>query len=168
VLLLLETRIPLSAREDLAVTYRNQGQWDDALKLQEKILEATTRVLGEEQPDTLRAMANLARAYWRQRWWDDALKLDEKVSEARTRVLEKQHPDTLRSLKNIQKQLVDVCSLTRSYWYRETIAFPILCDPKQRQESTETVIGSLHQIIRTIWLGHLRSCRMSHSGSDEL
>jgi hypothetical protein len=94
---------------------RLQGRWDDALELQEKVLEASTMALGKEHPDTLKAMAHLAVTYWDQEQWDGALKLEEKVLEARRRVLSKEHPGTLRSVKNIQfyleyqQWLIDVC-----------------------------------------------------------
>jgi hypothetical protein len=44
---------------NLSGTYRNQGQWDEALALQEEVLKARKELLGERHPDTLTAMANL-------------------------------------------------------------------------------------------------------------
>ena len=80
---------------NLAVTYWNQGRWDEAAGLQEKVLEARSRLLGKEHPDTLRAMANLAGTYRNQGRWDEAAGLEEKVLEATIRLLGKEHPDTL-------------------------------------------------------------------------
>jgi hypothetical protein len=50
----------LTAMVNLAGTYRNQGKWDEAMELQEKVLGLTKQILGERHPDTLAAMANLA------------------------------------------------------------------------------------------------------------
>jgi len=50
----------LTAMANLASTYLNQGKWDEAMGLQEKVLALTKQILGEQHPDTLRAMANLA------------------------------------------------------------------------------------------------------------
>jgi hypothetical protein len=44
---------------NLASIYWNQGRWDEAVKLEEDVLAARTRLLGKEHPDTLTAMANL-------------------------------------------------------------------------------------------------------------
>jgi hypothetical protein len=40
--------------------YKNQGKANEAVGLQEKVLEAERRVLGEEHPSTLTTMNNLA------------------------------------------------------------------------------------------------------------
>ena len=50
----------LTAMANLAATYRNQGRWDEAVVLQERVLEARKVVRGEQHPHTLTAMANLA------------------------------------------------------------------------------------------------------------
>ena len=45
---------------NLASMYRNQGRWKEAEKLEVQVMETRKRVLGEERPDRLTAMANLA------------------------------------------------------------------------------------------------------------
>jgi hypothetical protein len=44
---------------NLAATYRNQGQWKEAEKLEVQVMETRNRLLGAEHPSTLRSMANL-------------------------------------------------------------------------------------------------------------
>lgn len=48
------------AMGNLVSTYRNQGRSKEAEKLDSMVLEARQRVLGEEHPDTITAMADLA------------------------------------------------------------------------------------------------------------
>jgi hypothetical protein len=60
---------------------------EDAEELEVKVLEASRRVLGEEHPDTITAMANLASTYWNQGRWKEAEELQVKVLEVRRRVL---------------------------------------------------------------------------------
>jgi hypothetical protein len=69
----------LAAMGDLALTYQSKGQWDDAPKLKERVIEARVRLLGEEHPDTLAAMGNLASTYWSKGRLDDAQKLETKI-----------------------------------------------------------------------------------------
>jgi len=47
-------------------------------------MEARSRVLGAEHPDTLRSMGNLALTYWNQGRWTEAEKLEVHVMEARS------------------------------------------------------------------------------------
>jgi Flp pilus assembly protein TadD len=64
-----------------------QGDHAAARKLQEQVLEARRRVLGQEHPNTLTAMNNLAGMLWAQGDHAAARKLQEQVLEARRRVL---------------------------------------------------------------------------------
>jgi hypothetical protein len=60
-----------------------EGRWKEAEELDVKVLEARRRVLGEEHPDTISAMASLASTYWKQGRWKEAEELEVKVLEAR-------------------------------------------------------------------------------------
>jgi tetratricopeptide (TPR) repeat protein len=84
------------------------GQWQDAVELKEKVLEATKRTLGEEHPDTLLSMGNLASSYSDVGRRQEAIELEEKVLEARTRTLREEHPDTLISIGNLARSYSDV------------------------------------------------------------
>jgi hypothetical protein len=50
----------LHAMSNLANTLRDKGRWDEAEKLQKKVLETRKILLGEYHPDTLTVMNNLA------------------------------------------------------------------------------------------------------------
>jgi len=78
-----------------------EGRWKEAEELQVKVLEARRRVLGEEHPGTIRAMANLAVTYWNQGRWKEAKELEVEVLEARRRVLGEEHPDTISAMANL-------------------------------------------------------------------
>jgi bacterioferritin-associated ferredoxin len=72
---------------NLAQTLGAQGDHGAGRKLEEQVLEARRRVLGEEHPDTLTAMNNLAQTLGAQGDHGAGRKLQEQVLEARRRVL---------------------------------------------------------------------------------
>jgi len=78
------------------------------MKLEEKVLEARKRTLGEEHTDTLVSMGNLARSYSDLSRLQDAVELEEKVLEARKRTLREEHPDTLVSMGNLARSYSDL------------------------------------------------------------
>jgi tetratricopeptide (TPR) repeat protein len=78
-----------------------EGRWKEGEELEVKVLEARRRVLGEEHPDTIIAMANLASTYWKQGRSKEAEELDIKVLEVRRRVLGEEHPDTIIAMANL-------------------------------------------------------------------
>jgi len=51
---------------NLATTYRIQGRFNKAEKLEVQVMETTIRVLGQEHPHTLTSMINLALTYRKQ------------------------------------------------------------------------------------------------------
>ena len=44
---------------NVAATYRNQGRWDEAEKLEMDVMNARTTMLESNHPDALNSMANL-------------------------------------------------------------------------------------------------------------
>jgi hypothetical protein len=44
---------------NLALTYRDQGQWKEAEKLQVQVIQASKQLLGEAHPDRLRYIGDL-------------------------------------------------------------------------------------------------------------
>ena len=51
----------LTSMNNLASTYRDQGQWKEAEELGLQVMETFKRILGAEHPSTLTSMANLDR-----------------------------------------------------------------------------------------------------------
>src|SRR5262249_42925972 len=76
----------LRVMSNLAWTYSNQGKWDDAMKLNQTVLDASIQLLGADHPNTLTAMANLALTCSNQGKWDNAMKLEQTVLDVSTKV----------------------------------------------------------------------------------
>jgi tetratricopeptide (TPR) repeat protein len=78
-----------------------RGDYPEARRLYERALEAKTRLLGEEHPDTLSTLQNLAVTLQAQGDLPGARRLYERALEAMTRLLGEEHPDTLNTLQNL-------------------------------------------------------------------
>jgi Tetratricopeptide repeat len=60
---------------DLAITYFNQGRWNEAEQLELQVMDMRKKLLGPEHPHTLLSMGNLASTYSDQRRWNEAEQL---------------------------------------------------------------------------------------------
>ncbi|KAF8538287.1 acyl transferase/acyl hydrolase/lysophospholipase [Trichophaea hybrida] len=85
----------LHEMSNFAKTCTEIGSWKKAEELFVQVMETSSRVLGQEHPDTLISMANLASTYRNQGRWKEAEELEVQVMETRKRVLGQEHPDTL-------------------------------------------------------------------------
>ncbi len=72
-------------RPNLAGTLRARGDLDGAQTLQERVLEARTRILGPEHPGTLTSMNNLAATRYARGDLEGALQRFEQVHAVATR-----------------------------------------------------------------------------------
>ena len=93
--------ISLSALSALSKTYWNQGRWKEAEELEVLVMETSSRVLGEEHPDTLLSMANLAHTINVQTHKDTAMRLMTDVVEYRTDNIGAAYPDTVDSASTL-------------------------------------------------------------------
>ncbi|KAK3394971.1 Tetratricopeptide repeat-domain-containing protein [Podospora didyma] len=59
----------LTSMGNLALTYGNQGRWEEAEKLFVQVMETSKTKLGADHPDTLMSMNNLASTYRNQGRW---------------------------------------------------------------------------------------------------
>ncbi|KAJ7060697.1 hypothetical protein C8F01DRAFT_1290475 [Mycena amicta] len=91
----------LMQQSNLASTYSDLGQYTDAQKLKEQVLEQQTRLLGAEHPKTIRAAGNLAATYSHLGRFADAQKLQKQVLEQQTRLLGAEHPETIGTAGNL-------------------------------------------------------------------
>jgi hypothetical protein len=87
---------------NLASTYRNQGRWEEAEKLEVQVMETSKTKLGADHPSTLTSMNNLARIWKSQGRHSDAVALMGDCVRARQRILGLEHPFTLSSLKTFE------------------------------------------------------------------
>jgi len=107
---------------DYALWIRERlGHYPSARKLQEKVLAAHRRILGEEHPHTLMSMDNLAGTLRAQGDLPGARALQEKVLEARRRILGEEHPDTLASMNNLAVTLGDQGDLAGARALKEKV-----------------------------------------------
>jgi hypothetical protein len=51
----------------VAISYRDQGRWEEAEQLDVQVMETRKEMLGEDHPDTLRSMSSLALTYQNRR-----------------------------------------------------------------------------------------------------
>ena len=89
------------AHEKFGRMLSEQGYADEAEKFQIQVLDVRSRTLGEEHPDTMRAMGDLAISYRSLGKYADAEKLDVKVLDMRNRLLGEDHPDTITAINKL-------------------------------------------------------------------
>ena len=82
-----------------------RADYVSARKLQERVLEACRRLMGEEHLDTLAAMNNLAVMMKAQGDLAGARELEERVLEGLRHLLGVEHPDTLTAMNNLAQTL---------------------------------------------------------------
>jgi len=70
-----------------------------------QVLEARTRTLGADHPDTLRTMGNLASSLYSLGDHKAAADMKKQVLEAQTRTLGADHPSTLHTMGNLAVSL---------------------------------------------------------------
>ena len=88
---------------NLALTYRNRGQWKEAEELEVQVMETSAWVLGSEHPSTLTSIKNLAFTLKGQGHKDKAISLMEKCFQLRKQVLGPQHPYTISLLEALNE-----------------------------------------------------------------
>ena len=80
---------------------RQQGYLREAEKLDIQVLDARTRILGVEHPDTISDMAELAATYQSLGKYTKAEKLQIQVLDARNRILGVEHPHTINAMEHL-------------------------------------------------------------------
>ena len=78
---------------NLALLYKEQGKYDEALPLHEECLEKRRSILGNDHPNTLTSINNLVLLYKKQGKYDEALPLYEECLEKSRSILGNDHPD---------------------------------------------------------------------------
>jgi tetratricopeptide (TPR) repeat protein len=98
-------RHKLLIQETVAKVYYYEGRWDEAEKLQVKVMKTKKAKLGADHPKTLKSMYNLANTLHQQGRLDKANELHVKVMETRKAKLGADHLDTLGSMHNLANTL---------------------------------------------------------------
>jgi len=85
----------------LAMVYRAQDKYEEAIAKYEKVIEIYSKELGEEHEWIATTLNNLAAVYYVQGTYDEAIKLYEKAIKIDKRTIGKEHPDYAVHLNNL-------------------------------------------------------------------
>ena len=96
-----EPEVQARLQQTMGKVYASLGLYPKAAAALEQSVATRSRLLGEEQPDTLATMSDLARLYSSMGRLAEAEKIDDRVLAARRRLLGEEHPDTLDSMANL-------------------------------------------------------------------
>jgi tetratricopeptide (TPR) repeat protein len=96
-----QPEVEAAIRDTMGQTYMDLGLYPEARTQLERALELHRRVLGAENPKTLRTISRLGRAAFLQGRYPQAESLSGRALEIQRRVLGSEHPDTLRSMINL-------------------------------------------------------------------
>ena len=96
-----QPEVEATIRDTMGQTYQGLGLYPEARKQMERALDLERRVLGAENPKTLRTMSRLASVYYSEGKYAQAEALLSQALEIERRVLGPEHPDTLRSISGL-------------------------------------------------------------------
>ena len=97
----------LKSKASLADDLYQQRRWPEAENMYREVLEARTRILGEEHRDTLVSRNNLASALAKQGRQHEAEEMFREVLEVMQKVLGEEHSDTLTIRNNLANALME-------------------------------------------------------------
>jgi len=119
-----QTTLPYfnDAHEKFWKLLREQGYAREAESLILQVVDARTRSLGTEHPDTIGAMANLAKNYHDLGKYFEAEKVEIQVVDARKSNFGEEHPDTI----NAQANLAETYRALGQYAEAEKLAIQVL------------------------------------------
>jgi len=93
-----QPEVEAAIRDTIGQTYTDLGLYPEARKQIERALELDRRVLGADNPRTLKTISHLEGVAYFQGKYAEAEALDNQTLEIRRRVLGPEHPDTLESM----------------------------------------------------------------------
>ena len=120
---------PVSNTVKFAAIYSECGMWTKAKELQETVMDLQQKSLGEEHPESLKAMTALAWTYWNLGRVNEAVELQWRVVEVNSKALGTQDVKTLKAMGN----------LANTYWLRGKRL--------EAQELGEKVLEGLKQAV---------------------
>jgi len=87
---------------NIAIIYKNQGKYEEALELYTKSLDIKTRIYGgDNHPDVAASYTNIGVVYCRQGQYERVLEYYQKALEINIKVSGQDHPDVAKSFNNI-------------------------------------------------------------------
>ena len=96
-----DTLEALTARGNLAASYRLAGRTSEAIAIDKRVVADRARVLGPEHPHTLTAWGDLANSYWSAGRTSEAIAIEERVAADMRRLIGPEHPGTLTAWANL-------------------------------------------------------------------
>jgi serine/threonine protein kinase/tetratricopeptide (TPR) repeat protein len=93
-----QPEVEAAIRDTIGQAYNDVGQYPEARKHLQRALDLYRRVLGPENPNTLKTMSRLGATAWRQGKYLEAEALLNQTSQMQRRVQGPEHPDTLASM----------------------------------------------------------------------
>jgi len=115
--------VDAALRQVLADRYAGMGLYEAALPLQQRALESRRRVLGEQNPDTLKSINRLGNLLQDEGKLAEAEPYLREALEKRRRLLGEEHPDTLESINALGVLLAAQGKLDDAEkYYREALA----------------------------------------------
>ena len=120
-----------------------RGDYGSARKLEEQVLAARRRVLGEEHPGTLTAMSDLATTLHAQGDLGGARKLEEQALATFRCALGDEHPDTLSAMNNLAQMLKAQGDLGGARKLEEQVLAALRRVPGKEHPGTLTAMNNL-------------------------
>jgi tetratricopeptide (TPR) repeat protein len=136
-----------------------RGSYVAAQPLQERLLEAQRRVLGEDHPDTLSSMSNLGELLRAQGDLAGARGLHERALATSRRLLGEDHPQTLTSMNNLGETLAAQGDLGGARGLHERV---LNAQRRLRGEDDPYTLASMNNLALTL------SAQGDVSGAREL
>ena len=84
----------------MAGVLAGMGKYEEAFQMYNEVVELRTKVLGEDDSDTLETQHEIACMLAEQEKYEDALKIFEEVYQRRKETLGAQEEDTLESVRS--------------------------------------------------------------------
>ncbi|TLD07205.1 hypothetical protein PgNI_10384 [Pyricularia grisea] len=92
----------------IALCYYSDGRYSEAETYLREVMEARTRRLGPEHPDTLKCMARLALTYHAQSRFQESKALGLRAFNAQSRILGEEDPETLSTMSHLAMTCSDL------------------------------------------------------------
>jgi eukaryotic-like serine/threonine-protein kinase len=102
-----QPEVEAAIRDTMGRTYADLGLYPEAGKQLERALELRKRVLGPNDPNTLRTMSRLGMVAYSEGKYAEAEALEKQALEAQRRRLGPEHPDTLQAMHNLAQVYFD-------------------------------------------------------------
>ncbi|RVD84000.1 uncharacterized protein DFL_005767 [Arthrobotrys flagrans] len=86
---------------NMALVFKNQGKYDEAMQWYERALSGKENTLGKDHPSILNTVNNMASVFKNQGKYDEAMQWYERALAGKEKALGKDHPSTLDTVNNM-------------------------------------------------------------------